>query len=106
MRTPLLRTTAAAPPSWSVHESTDRDSERVARIAEIMARGRKHTVKAALPGPEAQRVAHLRRMLDDLCHECELAVDRPERAHHLADAVRDLRTMIARAEVSNLGARK
>lgn len=94
------RTRKARPPGRSVHESPERQEERETRIADMIALARKHTPKAALRNSDAERIAHLRRMLADLCHEYELARDTPERARHLADAVRDLRLVIAREESS------
>src|SRR5262245_39856977 len=99
MRPLHVWTPKAPPPAWSVHESPDQTEEREARMAEVMALAQKHTAKATVPDPAAQRLAELRRILDELCCEYALALDTPERAWHLAEAARRLRTMIARVEV-------
>lgn len=98
MRTSPVRTPQAPSPAWSVHESADQNEEREARISELIARAQKHAAKAPSRDSDAQRIAHLHRMLDDLLRQYELARAAPERARHLADAVRDLRVMILRAE--------
>lgn len=95
MRAPLATWTRQAPPNGRV---VTRRGEHHGRIDEMAALSQKHTAKATLLNPEAQRIATLHRMLNDLRHELRASgADQPERVEHLADAIRDLETMIARA---------
>src|SRR5262245_46655917 len=93
LRRPRAR--EAPPPSRSAPESADHQEERNARIAEVLARARKHAAKASRGNLDLQRIAHLHRMLNDLRREYRAA--KAENAHDLADAIVDLELMIARA---------
>src|SRR5262245_37027668 len=88
-------TPKAPPPHWSVPESVEHQEERNARVAEMMAQARKHSAKATLRHPEAQRIAHLHHMYENLRHE--YAAGNPPEQGDLADAIVDLELMIARA---------
>src|SRR5262245_25802162 len=91
------RAPKAPSPHWSVPESADQQEERDVRVAEMMARARKHPPKAGLRHSDARRIVHLIEMLHRLERDYRMSFSSPAPAEHLADAILDLEVMIVRA---------
>ena len=72
-------------------------AERHVRIDQMVVRAQEQAAQAALRHPEAERIGCLLAMLDRLRSEHADAAHVPERREHLADAVKDLETLIVRA---------